>query len=228
MNNFKYPFLTLIAATLINSSSLFAQNIELPTRYVQNTNLGVNNIPENVKGSPYLNEVFSIGTVQIKSNEAYQAPMRYNAFNDEIEMKDGSQTIALMKRDYIKATINSELFAINSFKENGSLKQGYFVELNQGDAQLLHRKKIILKEGREATSSYSNDLPAQFDEQFSYFLKIGEQEALPIKLKAKDILSAFKGDSQYQKLEKYIKENRLKLKEEQEVVQFLNHYNSMI
>ena len=198
--------------------------VDLPSNYVQNTVLGKNGLPSNVIGSPYFIETFNYGSVLVEGSESYKALMRYNAYTDEIEMKNSDNTItALMKRDYIKARFNNETYGIYAYDDGKSEKQGYFlVKSEVGDFVLLQRRKKMLREGKQATSSYSSDTPPSFDDLEKFYLKVGEEVAQPIRLKKKDILNALPS-AMKSKAETYVKENKTKLKTEMEVVNLLNH-----
>lgn len=199
--------------------------MELPTVYVQNTVTGSNRAPSNVLGSPYLNEEFVIGTVTIKGEESYQTLLRYNAFNDELEMRNGTTTSAVMKRDYITVRLGGDVFSVHAYAFNDGIKNGYFNALNDGSAVLLRRRKVILREGQVATSSYGKDKPPKFEMEESYYLSVDGETAQPVKLNKKGVLTALSGTNK--DLSSYVKKNKLKLKSESEVLQLLSHYNSL-
>ena len=199
--------------------------MELPTVYIQNTVTGSNRLPANVLGSPYLNEEFVIGSVNIKGEESYKTLLRYNAYNDELEMKSGTTTSAVMKRDYISVSIGRDVFSVHAFAYEDGIKNGYFNALNEGKAVLLRRRQVILKAGQEATSSYAKDKPPKFEMQESYYITIDGETAQPVKLNKKGVLNVLADNAG--DLGGYIKKNKLKLKSEQEVLKLLEHYNTL-
>lgn len=213
-------FLFTVAPVLAQQGRL-----QLPMDYVQNSITGKNNVPTNVLGSPYLDEEFLPGTVSIKETDSYQAYMRYNAFHDEIEMQENNQAVALMKRDYVTAKIGSDLYKIVKYKEGNTPKQGYVVVKKEGPTSFYLKNKMTLKEGKEATSSYSKDQPPKFELEQTYFLAFGEEIATDVKLNKKSILGVFKDNQKA--LEHYVKEKKLKLKSESEVLALLNYYDSL-
>ncbi len=223
----KKTFLVAIPAALLGLNTLAqgAGRLDLPTVYVQNTVTGSNNMPTNVLGSPYLNEEFQIGTVTIKGSESYQTYVRYNAFNDEIEMRNGNTTSAVMKRNYITVNLAGEVFSIHPYDADGALKQGYFNALNKGSMQLLRRRTVELKEGSAASSSYSQDKPPKFELKQSYYLTKDGEKAKMVRLNKKGILNALSDRST--KVNAFVKKNKLKLKSEVEVIKLLDYYNSL-
>ena len=196
-----------------------------PTAYIQNTASGNLNIPIDVEGSPYLDEDFKLATVIVKDDDSYSAYMRYNAFHDEMEMQENNKAVSLMKRDYVKARLDGKLYKITPFKVDGNRDQGYVVVLKEGPSALYLKEDIILREGKEATSSYSKAQPPKFERQDFYLLGIGEDTPVKIKLNKKSILNQF--SSHKKDLEKFVKDNKLKLKTEEEVLKLLNYYDSL-
>lgn len=219
--------LLAVPAVMISYQTTTAQGptMELPTVYIQNTVTGSNRMPTNVLGSPYLNEEFKMGTVTIKNEESYKSYLRYNAYNDEIEMKDGATTTAVMKRDYITVRLGADVFSIHTYAYEEGVKDGYFNALNEGKAQLLRRRKVYLKAAQAATSSYSQDKPPKFEMEESFYISINGETAQPVRLNKKGVLSLF---SDYQTdLSSYVKENKMKLKSTEEVVKLLEYYNTL-
>ncbi len=202
-----------------------APTMELPTVYVQNTVTGSNRLPADVLGSPYLNEEFVVGTVTINGEESYQTYLRYNAFNDELEMRNGNTTNAVMKRDYVTVRIGSDVFSVHPYTYDAGIKNGYFNALNEGTAVLLRRRQVILKEGQAATSSYSKDKPPRFELEESHYISFNKETAQLVKLNKKGVLSAFTDHGA--ELNAFVKKNKLKLKSEAEVLQLLEYYNSL-
>jgi hypothetical protein len=216
-------FLSLFTFIILFQFS-HAQNIDLPTEYLQNNTSGKNSIPANVIGSPYFDDSWKFGTVYINET-SFNRELRFNAFLDQIEMKEKGETTSLYKRDYISAKIGEQNYLIEQYTVNSeAVRQAYFIELNKGKARLLIRKQKELLAAQEAASSYQTDKPARFIGKEAYFLKIDDKPAIEIRLKEKDILDKLDNKEQ---LKKYIKTNSFKLKTEEEVIQFLSFYNSL-
>ena len=198
--------------------------MDLPTEYVRNNTVGNNGLPDGVQGSPYFTEGFVAGKVFTEQNKSYSAMLRYNGYSDQIEMKEMDKVTSLLKREYITARIGNATYKIEKYKDNDATKQGYFVLLNKGEAQLLLRQQKQFVEGKESSTSYGNKVPPKFVEKKDYYIKLGENEAVPVKLKKKELLKLL-GDKKG--AQEYVSSEGLKLKTEKEVLQFLNHYNNL-
>ena len=220
----KKTVLVLSSTALLCVSSIVAQvtRVDLPTEYVRNTTVGNNTLPEGVQGSPYFTEGFVAGKVYTEQAKPYSAMLRYNGYNDQIEMKEIDKTIVLLKRDYISATFGGKKYAIRSYNAAGATKQGYFVILNEGEVQLLLRQQKEFVEGKESKTSYGNKIPPKFTEKLSYFIKNGDKAAIPTKLKKKEILKLLENKKE---LVDYVNSNGLKLKNEAEVIKLLAFAN---
>jgi hypothetical protein len=213
-------FTLFIAAT-------YAQNIELPTDYINNTITGGLNtgIPSNVQGSPYANEEFVLGKVFVNDDKPYNGILRYNAYTDGIEMKTEKGIITLLKRSYLKARIGAKLYLIESYTVNGAIRKTYFVELSQGKARLLLKQGKKYVEARSASSSYTKDQPAKFEDERRYYIITEGNPAIEIRLKSKEVLQAL--PDHRKEMQAFVKSNKLKMKTEEEVIQVLNYYNSL-
>jgi len=219
----------LTSLTIFLTQDSFSQDgrIQIPAEYVRQHLMGNNKLPDNIQGSPYVADSFLPGQVLINDNEPFRALLRYNAYLDEIQMKDDqNKTISLLKRNYIRARIVDDFYVIVDYIDsNGNKKQGYMVKVEEGNASLYRQNKKLFIEAKEATSSYGKDHPAKLVEKITYFLKKKDGLLTEMKFKKKEILKML-GDKDSE-LKKYILESNLKLKNETEVVQLIKHYNGI-
>lgn len=210
---------TLAATTLVRGQT----SLELPSSYINNNTYGgINNLPPDIEGSPYLTDEFVKGTVFVENEKPYAAMMRYNAYQDEIQVQGSDGISSLFKRDYIWAEIGGETFRIQTYGDRTGTSKGYFVELNRGNIRLLKRIVREFKEGQPAVSSYSQNTPPRFDEKVTYYLVREESPAREVRLRKKDIL----GFLSSKEVETYVKENKLRLNSEKEVIQVLTQINA--
>jgi hypothetical protein len=215
----------LLSLTLALTSLAWGQtSLELPSSYINNNTYGgVNSsLPPNVEGSPYLPEEFIKGTVFIEGEKPYAAMMRYNAYQDEIQVQGSDGISSLFKREYVWAEIGGQSFRIENYKTRSGTSKGYFVELNRGEVRLLKRIEREFKEGQPAVSSYSEDTPPRFDEEVSYYLVKEGSPAEEVRLRKKDVL----GFLSSKEAESFVKENKLRLKSESEVINLLTQVNA--
>jgi len=204
--------------------SSYSQSIELPQE-IRTKIIEKNSIPEGVKGSPFFNDEFLIGTVYANNIKPFKAYLRYDAFNDEIQMKENKKIIALLKSDSIKVEIENKFFEIHDYQDNDVFKKGFFISLTEGGiVRLLSKHSKVFIEGSRASNSYGADRPSAFKDETDYYLNINGT-LTKIELKKKDIL--LKLGNKKKELENYISLNKLKLKKEYDFIQLVNFYNSL-
>ena len=216
----------ILTLGLALASPLSAQtSLDLPTEYLRNNSTGgVNsNLPSNLVGSPYLTDDFRRGMVHMGNETPYPAMMRYNAYQDEIQVQSGEGISTLFMRDNIWAELNGETIRIETYEKGSGTAQGYFFELNKGATRLLKKHKRVFMEAVPATSSYTQDKPPSFDDDITYYLAQEGVPAKEIKLKKKDVAEILNS----KEAQAYIKENKMKLKSEEEVIELINPLNAL-
>ena len=216
----------ILALGLALAGSLSAQtSLDLPSEYLRNnTTGGVNdNLPPNLVGSPYLTDDFKRGMVYMENETPYPAMMRYNAYQDEIQVQGPDGISTLFMRDNIWAELNGETIKIETYEKGSGTAKGYFFELNKGATRLLKKHKKVFMESAPASSSYSQEKPPRFDDDITYYLAQEGEPAKEIKLKKKDIAEILNSEE----AQAYIKENKMKLKSEDEVIELINHLNAL-
>ena len=206
----------------------FSQRVELPIEFYRNS-LNERQLPNiQYQGNPYLNEEFVEGKITVDNELNYKKQLRYNAYSDIFELRDDQNQInSLLRSSNVTILIDNSLFELNDYLLNDEIKVGYFEKLNRNGKRILlkqYRKKFI--DMVKAKSSYQSDSPAKFVLDESYFIKKNEASpAVKIILKKKNILSVLSDKEILVK--EYISKNKLKLKNEQEVVQLFDYYNSL-
>lgn len=209
-------------AALLLGPITYAQVVDLPIDYVRNENIGNNDVPDNVEGNKYLNENFVPATVII-DGKPFETYVRFNGYNDNFEIRDNKGEITtLIRRPNVTVTMEGNTYRITPFLLNGNQRMGYLIPKNEGDITLFLRKNITFRDEIPASTAYGRDKPAAYVPEENYYLQIGERTAEPIRLVKKDILKLI--DSK--EADKFVKDNKLKLKSEDEVIQLLNHINT--
>ncbi|NNE02856.1 MAG: hypothetical protein HKN52_06780 [Eudoraea sp.] len=213
----------LIGLLLINAS-IHAQlnTIETEEQIVRRLVLSGATLPPDMTDSPYDNESFQLGEVFIKENKPYRAMLRYDAYRDNIEIKEEGKTYSLLKRDYIRVVFNNEKYAIFHYRTGkDEEKQGYFVQLTEGPLKLLKRKSKTFHYGTKG-DGYTKAKPARFEDNVDYYIKQGDEIAEQVRLRKKTILNAL---SNYKEASKIVKERNLNLNKEREVVLLIKELN---
>jgi len=207
--------------------SLAQRRVEVPSQYVNNNSLSV--FDKNIKyqGSPYLDKEFILGKVILNNSKIINTGLRYNAYSDNFEFYNKDVIMSLSKIDGTKIILTGKTFVLRSLKSENSTSKNYYQELTENGRLRLYKKyykKFV--EAKKSKSSYGSDKPAKFELITSYFFeKSGSKDLELFKLKKKDILLLMKDKSS--DIKKYLKNEKLKLSKEQDLVKLFDYYNSL-
>ena len=103
----------------------------------------------------------------------------------------------------------------------GDQKQGYFVQLTEGPLMLLKKKSKNFHYGTQG-DGYTKAKPPRFEDKVEYYLKKGEEHAIPLKLRKKSVLQALGNTKDNTDT---VKDLKLNLKKENDVIQLINTLN---
>lgn len=176
-------------------------------------------------GSPYLFNEYKPGSIVLKGNsKSTEIPIRYNVYDDQVEYKEKGKTLALMKDTALVESflIDGKRFILTPIahkKENMS-----FVEVLVEGKFSLYRKYIVDFQPAVEAKGYQDPSPPTFKmESPIYFLK---SEGSFEKVKGmKDMAKKLTDYSD--ELNKYIKSNKLKMKRDEDLVEFMGYLNSL-
>jgi len=181
-----------------------------------------------VTGDPYVDKNFQTGTIVFNdSTVVNEIPLRLNTYTDNIEFKKNDSILALANPRIIDhISFGYRNFIFSTYKEGVFTKQGYFEVLADGNTKLLlHRESIIKREQLPASNYEGGNYRDYFRKSESYYLKKGDAIAVKISRTKKSILKAL-GDHTAE-LEKFIKENHLRLSKTDALIDLIYYYNSL-
>lgn len=184
----------------------------------------------NVEGTPYYDESFNSATIA-PINKVFL--IRYNAALDDMEVIQDTDTLLVNRnnRNYvIKQNKGNIVYRILHYDESkADNKLGYYVQLTEGTNVKLYRKdRKKFVESKQA--SYNGNLggtSAKFKKQKSEFYVEynGSGDAVKLPKKKKAMINAFQGKEK--EVKKYIKENKIKVTKEQDLIKLVNYVNSL-
>lgn len=181
-----------------------------------------------INGSPYEKDAFSPGKAVTKNiNNSKAFLLRYNIYNDVIEIQDEKNLIGLIKSTNIYAIINGVEYHCEEFKaENNKTKKGYFILLSKGEnISLFLRKTKDYKEPVQAKTSFHKNEPAAFIDSESYYFKKGN-EMTSLSQNKKKILQQF--PEQEDELNSYLKKEKINLKSEKDLIKLFSYLDSVL
>lgn len=232
MNKHLMRFLVLACIILGYSTMVSAQLIHIPTD-IQGRRLKAKNYVA-VKGSPYLFENWSKGTVKFMNGTVFEGMLKYDQIEDELTFNSPSnEDEALGFKDPIIEFTIADPTSKDSPKER-TFKKGFgtspvdkqsnnlfFEVLVEGNAHLLkHTQKTIV----EQTPYNSATTVQHIKEVVTYYLS--ENGSLTkFKPNEKQVLATLSAKAT--ELQKHIKENDLNIKEEEDLKKLFVYYNTI-
>jgi hypothetical protein len=214
-------FLTFSAATVFAQGAYFMV-------YDAKGQVTARNEYVDIQGSPYLDPSWSKGTFTLSNGKIYKdMDIKYDLVKDKMYVKgNNDELVALLDqvRDFsinvpVSGSAVTRHFRTGYTNIPATTNTYYFEVLTEGKTQFLKRSvKSILenKEYNSATVTKSFELNTKY-----YIYKDGK--GTQVKKDKKAILAAL-GDKQSE-LETYIKDEKLNLKNDADVVKLIEYYN---
>tara|TARA_B100001778_G_scaffold57354_1_gene44263 strand:- start:1580 stop:2302 length:723 start_codon:yes stop_codon:yes gene_type:complete len=173
-----------------SSSELFEVTKKINSVKSYDNNLG------DIVGSAYMNDEFQSGVIFKNSESDGSWFIRYNAYNDEMEIsKDINSTSsaeALLKTSEIYCVIGKDKYVFKNYTdESNSDKEGYLREVFNGNKYEVYVRDLKkFKEETKAKTTLENDTPAKFSYKYKILLAKKNNKPITIKLKSKKIINA--------------------------------------
>jgi hypothetical protein len=234
---------TIFALALISALAIQKTKAQLTTladqrnvlAFLENAErIGSNNtlyLPDDVVGSPYSNPIFLLGDIYeqnkvIASNYA----LRYNAFKDEIEVKEDLyvediDTKILTKNPEVYVKIMDNMFVFRDAVEESN-DAGYYQILHVGKVHSLYKKTAKkYYPAKKAQNSFEKDVLATFVDRPTYYLVSKEGDFQKFGSSKKKILKLFQ-DKQPE-LKEMIKSRKLDVTEEEDLLKLVKYYDAI-
>lgn len=186
-------------------------------------------------GSVYIEERFVPCKVFYNDEVIGNFYYRHNAFNDEVEIKDtqfGEQpesSLATIKELRLVDELDHKELALKAYKNKKDVvRNGYLYKLNEGDKyDLFFKNSVKFTEGTNPVNSMVRATPNKFSHFTEYyFMKDGDKLAHYIGKKKSEFLREFEKDKR-DSLASYIKEEKINLKKEEDLMKVFNYLNSI-
>lgn len=184
-----------------------------------------------VAGSPYETESFVIGKVYQKSSKK-SGPylLRYDVFNDEIQIKmdsKGEKIQSMNKTEDIFIIMEEKEYHYLTYSnKNEKLNEGYLILLNKGkNCNLFLKRTKTYKEKQLPKDGFHEAEPAKFvDHESYYYTEDGELLLLAeSKKKILQQLSKFENE-----LKKEIKTKNLNVRIEKDLIALMVYYDVLL
>lgn len=186
---------------------------------------------KDIQGSPYLNNSFLPTQLYYGDEKLDNIFYRYNAYNEEVEIKqknvEGELIRGLGKDKKISLMVNGKPMSFKTFiDKQGNTQNGYLTLLADGDYKLYKHVEVTFKEAKKAENTLVKDIPAKFTQFDEYYVEGPDGKVISqVELSTKKLLNSLPEDKKAS-LAAYLKKNRIKIKEEQDLIKAIAFLNS--
>ncbi len=182
-------------------------------------------------GSPYTSDNFAIASIYYKDELQDRLYYRYNALNEEIEIKKSplpeETPQRLLADKAIHLDVSGKKLGFKTFidRKNNTLN-GYLTELINGkEYDLYRRTRVKFTEGQKAQNSFVMAVPNRFTHFIEYYYqKKGVDRIDEVVQSNGALLKILDGDKKVA-MKSFLKENNLNIKDEADLIkafEFLN------
>lgn len=213
----------LLFALILASTMLHAQ---LPQVILTKTKKVIA-FDENYDGTIYKDTWKKKSIVVDEKSGSYEAKLRYNIYSDRIEVKDASGLQSLVKSAPIHVKIDDDYYYYCEFKTRRERpKKGYFVLVHLADDFKIYKKyDLDIKQPNDNTNfNTEQGKPGIIKLVTTYYLE-EHNTIVELPLKKKEMLALF--EAKHNELEKFFKNEKIKLRKEEDLIKFVSHFNSL-
>ncbi|GAB5527298.1 MAG: hypothetical protein Roseis2KO_51700 [Roseivirga sp.] len=188
---------------------------------------------KSTQGSPYFLSEFKSGTIIDKDGRVHKVFLKYDTYQEEVELFNDGKTFIIDDKIYPKFTIEYidekmgkmvKYTFTNEIKIPGLNKLKYSLVLADGEnMKLVKVIQTYLNESQD--SGYGGIVqPHRFETKEIYFLLKDNGESYEVKTNNKSVLKAFNNDPS---LKSYFKKERVKIRKEEDLVEVAQYLDSI-
>ena len=190
------------------------------------SDFSIESLKKDFDGSPFLVDSWQKGTINMKNGEKVNyEDMVFNLYNNQfwVRKEDGIKSL-VFNPDVAYCELDGKKFVFKPYQQNDKIKDGLQELLAEGKLSLMKLYYCKFIPGEKMTSAYQAPAKPRFAVNKDFYYQDGDSVALPLP-SGKDLFAIF-GDAQG-KMASYAKENKLKLKKEEDLVKLFTYYNSL-
>ncbi|WP_378181831.1 hypothetical protein [Aquimarina sp. SS2-1] len=205
----------------LTTSTLLAQLPEELLRVTEETK-----VFESYVGTVYTDKKYQDATVIAEKIGTFDAPIRFNIFNDALEYTDGSNLFEVIKSPTTHARIGNDYFYYCTFKdERGFNQHGYYVLLELNEQYRIYKKyDLEVTEPKDMDNNTGSAQIGKIKTKETYYLE-ENNTAIALPTKKSDLLEAF--SDKKEELKAYIKKEKIKTRKPEDLVKLVAKYNAL-
>jgi hypothetical protein len=219
-------FLFAIISTYTNAQFSQIGNLDLIVKTNELLDDSIN--LSETEGTPYENETFVFGrAISEKMDISSPYLMRYNIYNDVIEVEDKDQINSLKKSLDLYAVISNKEYHYKEYAdESERINKGYFILLySGGNIELFLRKTQKHKEPKPPKNSFQPKEPGAFIDYENYFIKT-DGILFEMSTNKKEVTKQFPGIEA--DIKNFMKANKTSLKSKEDVIELMTFVDAQL
>lgn len=184
-----------------------------------------------IQGSPYTSNSFSQAPLFYKDDAIGTVFYRYNAFNEEMEVKktklDEEAIQSLAKDKNLNIRPNGQKMSFHTFvtAENRTTN-GYLIQLVDGEEYDLYKRiNVKFTEATASQNSFVKAIPARFSQFTEFYVQKKDVNRIDEVLPKKGKLLKLLDDTKKITTKEYLKDNNLNLKNEADMIKVFEFLN---
>ncbi|WP_273565934.1 hypothetical protein [Maribacter halichondriae] len=187
---------------------------------------------DDIEGTIYIDGQFSLGTLFIEGKAFKKLQLRFDAYNDEMELKESAaseEVKALVKDPGLSCSLNGRTFIYTTMiGKNDTRRSGYLIPLYEGKSYRFYERKIKdFKEGKQARTSHGTSFPHRFVDENEFYITRKDDD-IPEILPAKksEIISIF-GMEKEKTIKKFIRAKKIDVSKVGDLVNLFAYVNTL-
>lgn len=179
-----------------------------------------------IEGTPYLNEDFHTGSVSFKNKKYTGMELRFNPYEGYFEFKteEGVKFLDPRATRIDTVWLGEDIYEYVNYQAGKALKQTFMKLVHSGVTSIYLYNEVILSQPEEA-SGYDAAKPARF-EKMAESIYIRKDKEAAREFKGKKSVEEFFPE-QHKQVATYIKSEKLKLKNLEDVISLCSYYDSL-
>lgn len=180
-----------------------------------------------IDGIPYPNGK-QFDQVVIQGYSKNVQTLRYNAYDDEMEFQEKTDTYFTNKEEGLKIEFPSlkKVYKTLNYSIDGRAKFGYLVLLVENPKYSLYkREKVELLKGEKSPNAYGKDANDYYAKEKDIYLIENNKQLVKFPKNKKEFLEDFKLDKS--NFENFVKENKINFSKEESLVKLVDYLNQV-
>lgn len=184
-------------------------------------------IMDQYEGSPFLKNQWTVGSINLISGQSYRFPMKYFVLGEQIWLKNPSDSIRSLNftNQVREVQLDDHRFIYGSYIVNNKVKAGILEVLYQNKSKLYKLYVCTFVKGEKKSTYQEKEKDKFVMKENIYYQMANMENASDLPRSKKDFFNIF--GTQKTAVEKYFKENKLKMKEGKDLIKVFNYFDTL-